>query len=183
MAHAKTVLLPGQEVAERIQATLPDAVRSVEDGWVVLEPARMLEAMRFVRNDAQLDGKFLTQLCSVDMITRIDMVYHLSSLAQNHLFEIKVPCDHEQPVVASVSPLWSGAILQEREVYDLMGVRFEGHPDLRRLFLWDSFPGHPLRKDFMALPGGRKAGLSQFPKQVAGQTGQEFRPKHPGTGE
>ena len=64
-----------------------------------------------------------------------------------------------------------------------MGVRFEGHPELTRLFLWDNFPGHPLRKDFMALPGGQKPGLSQFPKQVSGQTGQEFRPRNPGTGE
>jgi NADH:ubiquinone oxidoreductase subunit C len=79
--------------------------------------------------------------------------------------------------------LWIGANLQEREIYDLMGVRFEGHPELTRLFLWDQFPGHPLRKDFMALPGGQKSGLSQFPKQVEGQTGGEFRPRLPGTGE
>jgi len=183
MPHPKTVLLSGHEVADHIRATLPDAVQSVEDGFVVLVPASMLDAMRFIRDDAGLDGKFLTQLCSVDMITRIDMVYHFASLAQNHLFEVKVPCDHEHPVVASISPLWSGAWLQEREVYDLMGVRFEGHPSLTRIFLWDSFPGHPLRKDFMALPGGQKPGLSQFPKQVSGQTGQEFRPKHPGTGQ
>jgi len=183
MPHPKTVTLPGHEVADCIRATLPDAVRSADDACVVLEPARMFQAMSFIRDDVYLDGKFLTQLCSVDMITRIDMVYHFASLARNHLFEVKVPCDHEDPVVPSISPLWSGAWLQEREVYDLMGVRFEGHPSLTRLFLWDSFPGHPLRKDFMALPGGRKPGLSQFPKQVPGQTGQEFRPKNPGTGQ
>ena len=183
MPHPKTVTLPGPEVADRIRATLPDAVQSVADGYVTLAPARMFEAMRVIRDDEQLDGKFLTQLCSVDMITRIDMVCHFASLAQNHLFEVKVPCDRDQPVIPSISPLWSGALLQEREVYDLMGVRFEGHPELTRLFLWDSFPGHPLRKDFMALPGGRKPGLSQFPEQVPGQTGQEFRPKHAGTGQ
>ena len=122
-------------------------------------------------------------MCSVDAVTRIDVVYHFSSLAQNHIFEVKLPTDHEQPEVPSISPLWKGAWLQEREIYDLMGVRFTGHPDLTRLFLWDAFPGHPLRKDFMALPGGQKPGLSQFPKQVAGESGQEFRPRHPGTGE
>ena len=92
-------------------------------------------------------------------------------------------CSHEQPRVSSIVPLWVGATLQEREVYDLMGVVFEGHPELTRLFLWDKFPGHPLRKDFMGLPGGQKSGLSQFPKQVPGQTGNEFRPREPGTGE
>ena len=131
-----------------------------------------------LHDDPELDGKFLIQLCSVDQITRIDMVYHFASLAQNHMFEVKIPADHEHPEVASISPLWIGAWLQEREVYDLMGVNFTGHPNLSRLFLWDSFPGHPLRKDFMSLPGGQKPGLSQFPKQTPGQTGQEFRPRN-----
>ena len=182
MPHPVTVTLSGEQVAARIRAQLPGAVSSVAPGWIVLDPGQAFDAMRIIRDDEELDGKFLIQLCSVDMITRIDMVYHFASLAQNHMFEVKVEADHELPVVPSISPLWQGAVLQEREVYDLMGVCFEGHPNLTRLFLWDSFPGHPLRKDFMALPGGRKPGLSQFPKQVAGQTGQEFRPEHPGSG-
>jgi NADH-quinone oxidoreductase subunit C len=183
MPHAVTMLLAGETVAERIRARVPDAVREAHTEYVVLEPQQAFEAMRVIRDDDVLDGKFLTQLCSVDQVTRIDVVYHFSSLAQNHIFEVKVPADHEQPRVPSITPLWIGANLQEREVYDLMGVEFEGHPDLTRLFLWDKFPGHPLRKDFMALPGGQKSGLTQFPKQVPGQTGTEFRPRLPGTGE
>ena len=183
MPHAVTLQLSPAFVAERIRATVPEGVREVTDAYVVLEPATMFDAMRVIRDDEQLDGKFLVQMCSVDVITRIDLVYHFSSLAQNHIFEVKVPADHELPVVASITPLWIGAVLQEREVYDLMGVVFAGHPKLTRLFLWDKFPGHPLRKDFMALPGGQKPGLSQFPKQVAGQTGGEFRPRNPGTGQ
>ncbi len=182
MPHPVTITLSGEQVAAILRAKLPDAVRSVAATWVVLEPEQAFEAMRIIRDDETLDGKFLIQLCSVDMITSIEMVYHFASLAQNHMFEVKIPADHERPIVASISPLWQGAWLQEREVYDLMGVHFEGHPNLTRLFLWDSFPGHPLRKDFMSLPGGQKPGLSQFPKQVVGQTGQEFRPEHPGTG-
>jgi len=177
-----TVTLAGEHVAARIQAKVPGAVRQVAEGYVVLEPATALDAMRIIRDDDALDGKFLVQMCSVDMITHIDLVYHFSSLAQNHIFEVKVPADHERPEVPSISPLWIGAWLQEREIYDLMGVDFPGHPALTRLFLWDAFPGHPLRKDFMSLPGGRKSGLSQFPNQVPGQTGQEFRPKQPGSG-
>jgi NADH-quinone oxidoreductase subunit C len=180
--HPVTVTLTGEQVAERIRLRLPDGVRSTTPDFAVLEPSTAFEAMQVIRDDESLDGKFLVQMCSVDMITRMDVVYHFASLAQNHLFEVKIPADHEHPEVPSITPLWVGAVFQEREIYDLMGVRFPGHPSLTRLFLWDSFPGHPLRKDFMALPGGRKAGLSQFPKQVAGQTGQEFRPAHPGTG-
>lgn len=183
MPHPATVTLSGAAVAERVGAAVPGAIRAAEDGWVVLEPSHLFDAMAFLRDDPELDGKYLIQLTAVDMVTRFDVVYHVASLAQNHLFELKVPADHEQPKVASVTPLWVGANLQEREVYDLFGVVFEGHPDLTRLFLWDKFPGHPLRKDFMSLPGGQKSGLSQFPKQVAGQTGGEFRPNRPGTGE
>jgi NADH-quinone oxidoreductase subunit C len=183
MPHAVTVTLPGPQVADRIRTPFADGVRDVTDGWVTLEPARAYEAMAFLRDDDELDGKFLVQMCSVDAITRIDVVYHFASLAKNHIFEIKVPANHEQPVVPSIVPLWKGAWLQEREVYDLMGVRFEGHQDLKRLFLWETFPGYPLRKDFMSLPGGQKSGLSQFPKQAPGQTGGEFRPPEPGTGE
>ena len=181
MPNPKTVELPGSQVAERINAQAPGSVAEVADGYVVLERASMFDAMRVIRDDVQLDGKFLAQMCSVDMITRIDVVYHFSSLAQNHIFEVKVPADHERPVVASITPLWVGAWLQEREIYDMMGVEFTGHPSLTRLLLWDGFPGHPLRKDFLSLPGGLKPGLSQFPKQVQGQTGQEFRPP-PATG-
>lgn len=183
MPHPATLTLPGTAVADRIRVSQPDGVRSANPDYAVLEPATAFEVMQLIRDDVELDGKFLVQMCSVDMITRIDVVYHFASLAQNHIFEVKVPADHEQPEVPSISPLWKGAILQEREVYDLMGVKFPGHPELTRLFLWTSFPGHPLRKDFMAMPGGQKPGLSQFPKQVVGETGQEFRPSAPGTGE
>jgi len=180
--NPKTVSLSGHDVAERIEAQAPGSVAEAADGYVVLHPATMLDAMRVIRDDAVLDGKYLAQMCSVDAITRIDVVYHFSSLAQNHIFEVKVPADHERPSVASISSLWIGAWLQERETYDMMGVEFEGHPSLTRLLLWDGFPGHPLRKDFLSMPGGLKSGLSQFPKQVPGQTGQEFRPPPaPGT--
>ncbi len=183
MPHPASLSLPGSLVAERIRAALPDAVREVAEGYVVLEPAKAFAAMAVIRDDEVLDGKYLVQLCSVDMITGIDVVYHFSSLAQNHIFEVKVPADHGHPEVPSVKWLWIGAWLQERETYDMMGVQFIGHENLTRLFLWETFPGYPLRKDFMALPGGQKPGLSQFPKQVPGQTGGEFRPKEPGTGQ
>ncbi len=89
MPHPVTLLLSGETVAERIRASAPDAVREVLPEYIVLEPAHMFEAMKIIRDDPELDGKFLVQLCSVDMITRIDMVYHFSSLARNHLFQVK----------------------------------------------------------------------------------------------
>jgi NADH-quinone oxidoreductase subunit C len=181
--HAVTLNLPPGVVAERIAASVADAVRETGDGYTVLDPQHAFEAMRVIRDDPELDGKFLTQMCSVDRISRIDVVYHFSSLVKNHIFQVRVPADREQPEVPSITPLWAGARLQEREIYDMMGVYFAGHANLKRLFLWAEFPGHPLRKDFMGMPGGQKSGLSQFPKQAPGQTGNEFRPRLPGTGE
>ena len=100
MPHPVTLTLAGAVVAERIRGALPGAVREAADGYTVLDPARMYEAMAFIRDDEVLDGKYLVQLCSVDQVTRIDVVYHIASLAQNHIFEVKVPADHERPSVA-----------------------------------------------------------------------------------
>ena len=74
----------------------------------------------------------------------------MTSTMHNHSIVLKTRChDRENPSVPSVISLWQGADLQEREIYDLMGIRFEGHPNLKRLFLWDGFQGHPLRKDYL----------------------------------
>src|SRR3990170_2815078 len=86
-------------------------------------------------------------LCGVDRLDHFEVVYHLLSIALNQAATVKVRTrDRENPAVPSVVPVWRGAHFQERETFDLMGIRFEGHPDLRRIFLWDGFPGHPLRK-------------------------------------
>jgi NADH:ubiquinone oxidoreductase subunit C len=74
-----------------------------------------------------------------------------------------------------VVSVWEGALLQEREGYDLLGIRFSGHPSLKRLLLWEGFPGHPLRKDFMSLPDGLRPGLRRFPKEDPEEWGGEFR--------
>jgi NADH:ubiquinone oxidoreductase subunit C len=77
--------------------------------------------------------------------------------------------DRESPRVPSVCSVWPGANLQEREAYDLLGIHFEGHPDLRRIFLWDGFAGFPLRKDYLNMPGGLMAGLERFPGEPGGK--------------
>jgi len=159
-----TLQLPGPFLAERITARLPGAVEEVTPQWVVLAPDRLLEDCRLLRDDGELDLKYLVSITAVDRLDHFEVVYHLHSLAHNHMAILKVRAlDHENPAVPSLTPLWPGALLQEREVYDLMGIRFLGHPDLRRIFLWEGFPGHPLRKDFLAMPGGVSPGLSKLP--------------------
>ena len=125
--------------------------------------------MRWLHDDADLDAAQLSNLCAVDRYDHFEVVYHLQSLDQNHQIVVKARVrEHENATLPSVYPVYKGALLQEREVYDLMGVRFEGHPDLRRMFLWEGYPGFPLRKDFLQIEG-HHPGLPRFPFEEAGR--------------
>ena len=170
-----TAVIPGTDVAERIAAAFPGAIIEATQYSVTIDSALIAEVALFLRDDDALDCKYLNTLLGIDWLEYFDVVYVLSSLAKNHTLVIEArTMAHEDPVVPSVSGVWKGAHLQEREVYDLMGIAFSGHPDLKRIFLWDGFPGHPLRKDFLALPGGYKPGLQRFPYEFP--TGQRSYP-------
>ena len=170
-----TTLLPGPQLADQITAVVPEAVAETNEGWVRIQPDKLLDVARFLHDEPKIDARYLQALTGVDHYEYFEVVYHLASLSHNHELVLKVQADHDQPEVPSVVPVWHGAHLQEREVYDLLGIGFSGHPNLKRIFLWDGFPGHPLRKDFMSLPGGFRPGLQRFPKEDAKQWGGEFR--------
>ncbi len=158
-----TVALNGHDVARRIRAAFAEAVTEEDDGAVTVVAGRVVEVARFLRDDPDLDCKYLNGVTAVDWIDHFEIVYHLSSLAKNQALVLKARADHENPSVPSVTSVWLGANLQEREIFDLMGIVFSGHPAMRRIFLWEGFPGHPLRKDFLNLPGGVRPGLQRFP--------------------
>ncbi len=104
-----------------------------------------------MRDDPALDFDFLMDVTAVDYlgsVPRFEVVYHLYSLARNHRLRLKARVPEEDPRIASVVPVWRGADWLERETYDMYGIRFEGHPDLRRIYLYEEFQGHPLRKDY-----------------------------------
>jgi NADH-quinone oxidoreductase subunit C len=95
--------------------------------------------------------EMLTDLCAVDLLPatpRFEVVYHLYSVEKNHRLRIKARVPEDDPRIASLCELWASANWMEREVFDLYGIRFDGHPDLRRILLYDEFEGHPLRKDY-----------------------------------
>jgi NADH:ubiquinone oxidoreductase subunit C len=105
---------------------------------------------RFLKENPDLDFAFLTSITAVDYVECFELVYHLLSMRRNHSTVLKTRYyGREEPTVASVISVWQGADLQEREIWDLMGIRFEGHPNMKRILLWEGFPGHPLRKDFL----------------------------------
>ena len=142
--------LTGQELAERLEQTLPDSVERRDDRSVWVRPIRTAEVARFLRDDPSMDFQFLNSVSAVDYIEYFEVVYHLTSLRQQHTAIIKARVyGREAPSLPSVYHVWRGADLQEREVWDLMGVRFEGHPNMKRILLWEGFEGHPLRKDYL----------------------------------
>ncbi len=161
--------LDGRQVAERLGEAVQGVVAGATEEWLEVVPARVVEALRWLRDDSALDAAQLSSLCAVDRHDRFEIVYHLQSLDRNHQIVVKAVIeDHEQPSLPSACPVYRGALLQEREAYDLVGVRFDGHPDLRRIFLWEGFPGHPLRKDFMQIEG-HHPGLPRFPFEQPGE--------------
>ena len=158
--------LTGTEVAEKLAPGFADAVVEANEQWVTVAADQLVAVATYLRDDPELDFRYLIGVCGVDCLDHFEVVYQLQSLSRNHIVSLKTLArDHRDPQVPSLTPVWQGAQLQEREVYDLMGIRFDGHPDLRRLFLWDGFPGHPLRKDWLGMPGGRHAGLGKFPRE------------------
>lgn len=153
----------GAELAREAERLAPGCVARADAAACLLRADRALEAFRALRDDAETDFVHLTNLCAVDLWDRFEVVYHLQSLTRNHIACVKVEtADRESPAVSSVTGVWQGAWIQESEAYDLFGIRFEGHPNPQRILLWDGYPGHPLRKDFLAMPGGLQPGLNEF---------------------
>ena len=109
----------------------------------------------------------LGNLTAVDWKDHIEMVYHLYNMEENVKLEVKAALDSAAPVIESATSLYPGAEFEEREVYDLMGVEFLGHPGLRRILMPDDYPAHPLRKDFVApvpkMEGGKLVWLKKAP--------------------
>jgi len=139
----------------RLRNTFPDAVLNVEefrgDVTVTLKRDGLLQVCTFLRDDPDYSFRFLVDVTAVDYnekIPRFVVVYHLLSLECNHRLCLKVHLEGQEPEIETVTGIWPTANWHERETYDLMGVRFTGHPDLRRILLPDHWECHPLRKDY-----------------------------------
>jgi NADH-quinone oxidoreductase subunit C len=145
----------GSLALRRLLAELPEAVSATHaalgDATAVVDPARILDVLRLLRDDPELRFEMLSDVTAVDHLPRdprFEVVYHLYSVAMNHRVRVKAPLRESDPRIASAVPLYPSANWLEREVWDMYGIRFDGHPDLRRLLLYEEFEGHPLRKDY-----------------------------------
>jgi NADH-quinone oxidoreductase subunit C len=142
LARVKT-LLPGARALD-VDAARGQAV-------VVLERESLAASLRTLRDDPELRFEMLADLTVVDYLgrtPRFEVVYQLHSLARNHRLRVKVPLAEDDPVVPSAGEVWKSALWAEREGWDMFGIRFAGHPDLRRILMYPEFVGHPLRKDY-----------------------------------
>jgi len=145
-----TVALSGKEIANQIEEKFPDSVVESSEGSLVVKADSLLPVLTFLKDNDTLKFDYLNYITAVDYFSYFEVVYQLTSLEHNHTVIIKTRCyRRENPAVPSVIGLWQAADFQEREIYDLMGIKFEGHPNLKRIFLWEGFPGHPLRKDYL----------------------------------
>ncbi|MFC1928671.1 NADH-quinone oxidoreductase subunit C [Chloroflexota bacterium] len=145
-----TISLSGSKVAEQISGHFPKAVFEASDEALLVKVESIFDIAEHLKNSPELDFDYLNYITAVDYFDYFEVVYQLTSMKHNHNLVLKTRCyDQDNPVVPSVVKLWRGADFQEREIYDLMGISFEGHPNLKRIVLWPGFEGHPLRKDYL----------------------------------
>jgi NADH-quinone oxidoreductase subunit C len=129
--------------------------------WARVAPAAWLPVAEFLFRDPALQMSMFTDLTCVDRLPReprFDVVLHLYSVEKKHRVRLLAGLPADSPAIASLVSLWPGANWFEREAFDMYGVRFEGHPDLRRILMYPEFKGHPLRKDY---PKERRQPLSR----------------------
>ena len=145
-----TVALSGKEIASQIEEKFPGSIVESSQDSLVVKSDSLLPVATFLKDTESLSFDYLNYITAVDYFSYFETIYQLTSLEHNHTVIVKTRCyNRENPVLPSVTGLWQGADFQEREIYDLMGIRFEGHPNMKRIFLWEGFPGHPLRKDYL----------------------------------
>jgi NADH-quinone oxidoreductase subunit C len=149
MAEANPIL---QYVQEKLGSKVLALLDSQGDNVVILSRDGLRESFRLFKEDPKLGFDLLSDITAVDYWQkkepRFEVVYQLAILTGGQRLRVRVPVAESDPAVQSLTPLWRGANFLEREVWDLFGIRFIDHPDLRRILLYEEFQGYPLRKDY-----------------------------------
>ncbi len=152
--------MDGQAIVARLRERFGERLLETQahrgDHTAVMAREAIVETLAFCRDDRDLRFDMLMDLTAVDYLKfpgredgpRFEVVYHLYSVPHNHRVRLKVRLEEDDAVVPTATGLWPIANWLEREVWDMFGIRFDGHPDLRRLLLYEEFVGHPLRKDY-----------------------------------
>ena len=149
MGVSREPLLP--KVREVLGADVLDSHAQAGDETIVVSRERWLDVHRTLRDQAAFAFDFLMDLTCVDYLgeeVRFEVVTHLYGSKHQHRLRVKARVPESDPTIASLTPLWRSANWTEREAFDMFGVRFKDHPDLRRILMYEEFVGHPLRKDY-----------------------------------
>jgi NADH-quinone oxidoreductase subunit C len=132
--------------------SIVEIIESLGEITVVVKAEVIVPLMMFLRSEPPFDFNFLSDVSGLDLgefaTPRFAVAYHLYSIKHNHRLRIKVFLDEENPQVETISEVWRSANWMEREIYDMFGIDFINHPDLRRILMPADYEGHPLRKDF-----------------------------------
>ena len=142
-----------QEIHDNLKAkfggAIPEAKLDAPQPWVRVERDKLEQVAYFLRDEPSLQFNYLSCLSGVDHNDgRLGVVYHLCSTTLKHTIVLKALCSKENPHVQTVSAVWGTANWHEREAFDMIGIIFDGHPDLRRILCPDDWEGYPLRKDY-----------------------------------
>ena len=143
--------MDAQALADRLRERFPDVAVARGEVTVVVDPEEVVSALTFLRDDPDLTFGWLADLSATDWPgrePRFWIAYHLFSMDLGHRVRVKAGLGPDEPHVASVTPIYPTANWLEREVFDMYGVSFDGHPDLRRILMPEDWDGHPLRKDY-----------------------------------
>ncbi len=144
-----TATVSAKDIIKQLGTKFPGAVEEAGENAVLVKSDSLVAAAEYLKNGEGMKYDYLNYVTAVDYYSYFEVVYQVTSLEFNKsmMFKTRV-YTRDNPSVPSVFKVWRGADLQEREIYDLFGIRFEGHPNLKRIFLWEGFPGYPLRKDW-----------------------------------
>jgi NADH-quinone oxidoreductase subunit C len=144
-----------EKVLERLKAKFADTILEANEFrselTIVIPKEKIVEVCKFLKDDHELSFDLLADLCGIDMNTsvkRFGVIYNLYSFTHKNRIRLKTFTEEENPKVPTVTGVWGTANWHERETFDMFGIIFEGHPDLRRMYMPDEFEYHPLRKDF-----------------------------------
>lgn len=145
-----------KDIAEQIKEKFAEEVKEIKEFRgqvsVIMRKGRIKEIMKYLYETPEFNFNFLEDLCGVDYLgkkePRFEVVYHLFSLEHRHMIRLRVEVAEDDASIDSVVDIWAGANWHERECFDLFGITFNGHPDLRRVLLPEDWEGHPLRKDY-----------------------------------
>lgn len=139
-----------EAIKQGLETKFPGTQITIEGTSLVIPKEKWFEAAKFLKTSPDYALDYLSCVTGVDYKEYLEVVYHLYSIEKKEgPLTVKVRTDLEKSAVPSVTPIWRSAEYQEREAYDLVGIHFEGHPDLRRILMWEGFEHHPLRKDYI----------------------------------